>query len=49
MSDWIKNFDVVDELGKKFDTYDTAKSNYGQRFHKGFLRSVQRIYAFTKE
>lgn len=49
LSDWFKNFDVIDLAGKKFKAQDASRSRSGALFHAGFWLHTQQIHGFAKE
>lgn len=48
-SDWLKNFNVLNILGRKFNATDASKSGSGAMFHAGFWHHTQQIHAFAKD
>ncbi|MEP3846555.1 MAG: hypothetical protein ABJM43_14575 [Paracoccaceae bacterium] len=49
LSDWFKNFDVIDLVGKRFRAKQASRSKSGAMFHAGFWLHTQQIHAFAKE
>lgn len=49
LSDWFKNFDVLNILGKRFTARDTSKSTSGATYHAGFWRHAAQLHRFAKE
>ena len=48
-SDWIKNFNVINIFGKKFNARDTAKSTTGATFHAGFWHHASQLHRFARD